>query len=138
MSLTLAILSASFTSLARVLTCAALSTCACFAVELVERLVVGAFGHDVRDLVTEHDLDLVVRGLRVLDGVVQQRRGQHDGILDVRLHQDVGDLNRMIDVRRRFRVLAFQKPCFSARRPRLCSTSSMWVAMDATIPSRGC
>ena len=85
------------------------------AFELVERLVVGTFGHDVCDLVTEHDLDLVVRGLRVFDRVMQQRRGQHDGILHVRLHQDVSDLNRMIDVRRGFLVLAFQKSMLLGR-----------------------
>jgi hypothetical protein len=56
--------------------------------------------------VAEDDLDLIVRRVGVFDRVVQQRRGQHHGILDVRLDQDVRELDRMVDVRRRFRVLA--------------------------------
>ena len=60
----------------------------------------------LRDLVAEHDLDLVVRG--VVSSIVScsSAAASTIGIFDVGLHQDVGELDRMIDVRRGFRILA--------------------------------
>jgi hypothetical protein len=76
------------------------------ALELAQLLVVGTLDHDVGDLVPEHDLDLVMRGVGVFDGVVEQRCCQHHRVLDVRLHQDIGELYRVVDVGRGFGVLA--------------------------------
>ncbi len=77
------------------------------ACRLVQLLVVAYLLDDRRDLRAEEIPYFPGGCLRVLDGVVQERRADHDRIVDSSLAPEhVGQRDRMIDVGRSLEILA--------------------------------
>ena len=77
------------------------------ALAFLELIVIGDFEHNVANLTAEHGCQLIGRSLRIFERVVQYRGDQHRGIRHAGfLHQHVGQINRVIDVRRRLGVFA--------------------------------
>jgi hypothetical protein len=69
--------------------------------------VVSDFGNDARNPRTEYSHQLLVRGVGILNRVVEQRRAQHLHVCHAALvDQHVGERNRMVYVRRGGGVLA--------------------------------
>jgi hypothetical protein len=103
----LQILSASLTSFAPALSAAACSICSRLRVGLGQALVVGHLLDHGGDARAELGAQLVGSGGGVLDGVVQQRRGQHLGVGHAALaRQHLGQRDRVVDVGRGLGVLA--------------------------------
>jgi hypothetical protein len=100
-------LSASFTSFASTLSFGACSICRRLRSSDLRFLSSVHLGDDVGDARAERVDELFVSGIRVLDGVVQQRRAQNLDVLDATfVDQHVGEGDRMVDVGRRLRILA--------------------------------
>jgi hypothetical protein len=77
------------------------------ALGLLQFLVVGDFHHHAGDALAELALQLLEAGVGILDGVVQQRRGEHLGVGDSSLAREhLGERDRVVDVGRGLRVLA--------------------------------
>src|SRR5256885_14057293 len=77
------------------------------ALRFEERLIVRYLGNDARHLGPEKRLELVARGLGVLDGVVENRPSKDDRVVDPALvREKVGGGERMVDVGRSVRILA--------------------------------